>query len=96
MNYDETNTETAGGGRNFFGRYRAGLLCALLLTLMAAQMLSVVRQKSLTVDEPLLIAAGYYHLTAGDFRPVNEHPPFAKVLGALPLVFKEAQGPAVD
>ena len=96
MNYDETNTEPAGGGRSFFGRFRAGLLCALLLTVMAAQMRSVVRQKSLTVDEPLLIAAGYYHLTAGDFRPVNEHPPFAKVLGALPLVFKEAHGPAVD
>ena len=96
MKYDETNTESAGGGRGFFGRFRAGLLCALLLTLMAAQMLAVVRQKSLTVDEPLLIAAGYYHLTAGDFRPVNEHPPLAKVLGALPLVFDEVQAPAID
>ncbi len=96
MNYEETRTEAAGAGRSFFSRRRAGLLCALLLTLMAAQMLAVVRQKSLTVDEPLLIAAGYYHLTAGDFRPVNEHPPVAKVLGALPLAFKETQAPAID
>ncbi|HEU4597618.1 MAG TPA: glycosyltransferase family 39 protein [Pyrinomonadaceae bacterium] len=96
MNYEETKTESAGAGRSFFSRSRAGLLCALLLTLMAAQMLAVVRQKSLTVDEPLLIAAGYYHLTAGDFRPVNEHPPVAKVLGALPLLFTGTQAPAID
>jgi hypothetical protein len=63
---------------------------------MAANMLLVIRQKSLTVDEPLLIAAGYYHLTAGDFRPVNEHPPFAKVLGALPLLFTGTEAPAID
>ncbi len=96
MNYDETKTEAAVEGRGFFSRYRAGLLCALLLVLMAAQMLAVVRRKSLTVDEPLLIAAGYYHLTAGDFRPVNEHPPVAKVLGALPLVLAGTEGPAID
>jgi hypothetical protein len=96
MTDDETKTGAAGAGRSFFSRYRAGLLCALLLVVMAAQMLAVVRQKSLTVDEPLLIAAGYYHLKAGDFRPVNEHPPFAKLLGALPLVLKGAEGPAID
>jgi hypothetical protein len=96
MNYDDTNREAAGAGQSFFSRRRAGLLCALLLTLAAAQMLTVVRRKSLTVDEPLLIAAGYYHLTAGDFRPVNEHPPVAKVLGALPLVFGGTRAPAID
>ncbi|MCA1632448.1 MAG: glycosyltransferase family 39 protein [Acidobacteria bacterium] len=96
MKQEDTDTSVETTASGFFVRRRAALLCALLLTLMAANMLSVVRRKSLTVDEPLLIAAGYYHLTAGDFRPVNEHPPFAKVLGALPIVLMETQAPAID
>jgi hypothetical protein len=91
---NHTNAGTNAGG--FFVRRRGALLCALLLTLMAANMFSVIRRKSLTVDEPLLIAAGYYHLTANDFRPVNEHPPFAKVLGALPLLLTDTEAPAID
>ncbi|MFL6333991.1 MAG: ArnT family glycosyltransferase [Pyrinomonadaceae bacterium] len=75
---------------------RAGLLCAALLALMGAQMLSVVRQKSITVDEWVLIPAGFYHLTEGDYRPVNEHPPVAKVLGAVPLVALGAEAPSIE
>jgi 4-amino-4-deoxy-L-arabinose transferase-like glycosyltransferase len=65
-----------------------------LLALMGAQMLGVIRQKSITVDELVLIPAGLYHLTEGDFRPVNEHPPVAKVLAAVPLVALGAEAPA--
>jgi 4-amino-4-deoxy-L-arabinose transferase-like glycosyltransferase len=75
---------------------RASVLCVVLLTLMGAQMLAVIRQKSITVDERVLIPAGFYHLTAGDYRPVNEHPPVAKVLGAAPLVALGAEAPAVE
>src|SRR3712207_1485102 len=67
-----------------------------LLLLMGAQMLWVIRQKSITVDEWVLIPAGFYHLTEGDFRPVNEHPPVAKVLGAAPLVALGAEAPPVE
>ena len=74
----------------------AGALCVALLMLMGAQMLFVIRQKSLTVDEWVLIPAGFYHLTEGDFRPVNEHPPVAKVLGAAPLVALGAEAPPIE
>ena len=67
-----------------------------MLAVMAAQMLLVIRQKSITVDEWVLIPAGYYHLTEGDFRPVNEHPPFAKILSALPLLTSGAVAPPID
>ncbi|MBV8856265.1 MAG: glycosyltransferase family 39 protein [Acidobacteria bacterium] len=72
------------------------MLCVALLALMGAQMLSVIRQKSITVDEWVLIPAGFYHLTAGDYRPVNEHPPVAKILGAAPLVALGAEAPAIE
>ncbi len=67
-----------------------------LLALMGAQMLLVIRQKSITVDEWVLIPAGFYHLTRGDFRPVNEHPPVAKVIAAAPLVALAAEAPPIE
>ncbi|MBV9924686.1 MAG: glycosyltransferase family 39 protein [Acidobacteria bacterium] len=72
------------------------MLCFALLALMAAQMLFVIRQKSITVDEWVLIPAGFYHLTEGDFRPVNEHPPVAKVVAAAPLVLLGAAAPPIE
>ena len=92
---DAERTETGTSAPDFLSR-RAVLLCAVLLALMGAQMLAVIRQKSITVDEWVLIPAGFYHLTAGDYRPVNEHPPVAKVLGAAPLVVLGAQAPAIE
>jgi 4-amino-4-deoxy-L-arabinose transferase-like glycosyltransferase len=83
------------GAPNFLGG-RAALVCALLLALMALQMLVVVRRKSITVDEYVLIPAGYYHLTEGDYRPVSEHPPVAKVLAAAPLLFTDTYAPRID
>jgi 4-amino-4-deoxy-L-arabinose transferase-like glycosyltransferase len=62
---------------------------------MGAQMLAVVRQKSITIDEWVLIPAGLYHLREGDFRPVNEHPPVAKALGAAPLWLAGVRPPPV-
>src|SRR5436853_2055823 len=59
-------------------------------------MLSVIRRKSITVDEWVMIPAGYYHLTAGDYRAVSEHPPFAKVIAAAPLLLMDVQSPPID
>src|SRR5215218_2958359 len=95
MKVDGEGTEAAFGARGFLSR-RAAPLCALLLALTGAQMLAVVRQKSITVDEWVLIPAGFYHLTEGDYRPVNEHPPVAKVLGAAPLVALGAEAPPIE
>ena len=92
------SAERRGAGTaapDFLSR-RAGALCAALLALMGAQMLCVIRQKSITVDEWVLIPAGLYHLKAGDFRPVREHPPVAKVLGAAPLLLLGAEAPPVE
>src|ERR1051326_6254875 len=95
MKFNGEDKETQETARDFLSR-RAGLLCALLLALMAAQMLSVVARKSMTVDEWVMIPAGYYHLTTGDYQPVNEHPPFAKVVAAVPLLLTKTQAPPID
>ncbi|HEX8501402.1 MAG TPA: glycosyltransferase family 39 protein [Pyrinomonadaceae bacterium] len=65
----------------------AGLACAALLAFMASQMLSVVWQKSITVDEVVMIPAAYYHLAAANCQLVHEHPPFVKILAGVPLLF---------
>src|SRR5918998_510778 len=90
---DEKQREAGEGAP---GRRREWPLCALLLALAAGMMLHAVWRKSLTTAEPLLIAAGYYHLTAGDYRPVNEHPPFAKTIAAVPLLLAGAEGPLIE
>jgi 4-amino-4-deoxy-L-arabinose transferase-like glycosyltransferase len=71
-----------------WARARAGVLaCAALLALMALQMLSVVWQKSITVDEVVMIPAAYYHLAAANCQLVHEHPPLVKILAGVPLLF---------
>src|SRR5258707_6189882 len=65
----------------------AELGCALMLTLMALQMLAVISHKSITVDEIVMIPSGYYHLAAGNVELVHEHPPFSKIIAAIPLLF---------
>ena len=64
----------------------AGLACAALLAFMSLQMLAVVWQKSITVDEIVMIPAAYYHLAAGNCQLVHEHPPLSKILAGLPLL----------
>jgi 4-amino-4-deoxy-L-arabinose transferase-like glycosyltransferase len=95
MKVDGERAGAADGARDFLSR-RAAPLCVLLLALMGAQMLAVVGQKSITVDEWVLIPAGLYHLAEGDFRPVNEHPPIAKVLGAAPLWLMGVRPPPAE
>ncbi|HEV2862098.1 MAG TPA: glycosyltransferase family 39 protein [Pyrinomonadaceae bacterium] len=93
---EEKKRERGSGASSLAARWRAELLCALLLALAAGMMLQTAWRKSLTIDEPLLIAAGYYHLAQGDYRPVNEHPPFAKSISAVPLLLAGAEGPPID
>ena len=65
----------------------APLACAALLAIMTLQMLSVVWQKSITVDEIVMIPAAYYHLAASNCQLVHEHPPLVKILAGVPLLF---------
>jgi hypothetical protein len=69
------------------------LTVAMLACLAATQALSV-RQESQTWDEDLEIASGYSYLKTGEYRIIGEHPPLARVLQALPLVFLDAGIPA--
>lgn len=65
---------------------RAEIVCAVLLCLMAVNLIGQILRKSITADEIVLISAGYYHLAAGEFHLVYEHPPLCKILSALPLL----------
>jgi Tfp pilus assembly protein PilF len=51
------------------------------------------QQKSPTVDEPVHLLSGYAALKWRDFRANPEHPPLAKALAAVPLLFLEIKDP---
>ncbi|MGB9889346.1 MAG: glycosyltransferase family 39 protein [Anaerolineae bacterium] len=57
------------------------LLIFWTLTLYAA------RSTSMVIDEGMHLASGYSILRTGGYRLVEEHPPFAKMWMALPLLF---------
>ncbi|MFN2533018.1 MAG: phospholipid carrier-dependent glycosyltransferase [Pyrinomonadaceae bacterium] len=65
----------------------ATLACAALLAAMSLQMIAVISRKNITVDEIVMIPSAYYHLATGNFQLVNEHPPFSKLVAAIPLLF---------
>jgi dolichyl-phosphate-mannose--protein O-mannosyl transferase len=58
-----------------------------LLVVMGALMVTSALQESSTWDEGLFLAAGYSHLKTGDFRMHLGHPPLARMLCALPLLW---------
>lgn len=69
-------------------------LALLLLTLMAFFSILSMRQDALTFDELAHIPAGYSYLTQQDYRINPEHPPLAKDLAALPLLFLDLNFPS--
>ncbi|MDQ3805671.1 MAG: glycosyltransferase family 39 protein, partial [Acidobacteriota bacterium] len=75
------------GLRRWAAARAAGLVCALMLSAMSLNMLAVVSRKSITIDEIVMIPAAYYHLAAGNFQLVHDHPPLSKILAAVPLLF---------
>ena len=62
-------------------------IAVLLLAVMAALLFSSSLGDSATMDELAHIPAGYSYLTQKDYRLNPEHPPLAKDLAALPLLF---------
>ena len=54
--------------------------------MMAINMLTVIARKSITHDEFSLIPAGYY-LVERNVHFIPEHPPLAKLIAAVPLMF---------
>src|SRR5687767_8517731 len=67
--------------------HSATLLCTLFIGVMSFNMLTVIARKSITLDETVMIPAAYYHLAAGNFQLVHDHPPVSKILAAVPLLF---------
>jgi 4-amino-4-deoxy-L-arabinose transferase-like glycosyltransferase len=60
-------------------------LAALLLAVMAALMLAAMREETATVDEPVILGAGYTYWLGCGFKFNLEHPPLAQLWSALPL-----------
>jgi hypothetical protein len=58
--------------------------CGLLLAFVA-QGVAFIEANSQTFDEAVHLAAGYSHITRGDFRLELENPPLAKMLWAVPV-----------
>lgn len=63
-------------GRRLLRERAAELLAAGLLLAMAANLISVVARKSITIDETIAIPSGYYYLTKDAFNLNSEHPLF--------------------
>src|SRR6185295_4982735 len=72
--------------RSWARAHLAELACAALLAAMSLQMFAVISRKSITVDEIVMIPSAYYHLAAGNFQLVNEHPPLSKIIAGVPTL----------
>ncbi len=67
---------------------RAWLACILLLCgVQTARQIYTARTDAQTFDEGLHLASGYTYLKTGQYRLDPEHPPLARVLNALPLLW---------
>ena len=71
------------------------LVVGLMAAMAAVQVLSV-RDESQTWDEGFEIASGYSYLKTGDYRISPEHPPLARVIAALPLLWLDPAVPVND
>ena len=77
--------------RFFKGRWVAPWVI-ILLAAFALQAITSMVQKSVTYDETAHLPAGYSYLKTGDYRLNSEHPPLAKMIAALPLLFVRIDG----
>lgn len=73
-----------------------GIAVAVLLTALVAQVVLAMQQMSVTVDEIMYIAAGYYHVETGDFRFNMTNTPLLKVVAAFPLLFLDLELPRTN
>jgi len=68
-------------------RWVRAVLVAAVLTLFAIVAMASMARKSITTDEVPHITAGYSYWKTADFRINPEHPPLAKLLAGIPLLF---------
>src|ERR1700754_4878537 len=67
-------------------RWRVGAGVLALILVFALEVVTTVRQESLTWDEGDHIFAGYMSWKKVDFGINPEHPPLVKALAAIPLL----------
>lgn len=80
---EATELPRSNGKRSFF---LSGVILSHFVLLFSLIGVLSFLQKSPTVDEPIHLFAGHSYLKWGDFRANPEHPPFAKIWAALPLL----------
>jgi 4-amino-4-deoxy-L-arabinose transferase-like glycosyltransferase len=71
------------------------LLAGAFLAMMAVTLLTIAANKSITIDETLIIPAGYYYLGSGNFQIAHDHPPLAAISAGLPMLFLPVQVPSI-
>ncbi len=76
-------------------RYLTALVVSVLLLGHTALAVRSMARKSVTTDEIMYIAAGYYHLRTGDFNLNATNPPLMKMLSAIPLLVLDPLLPTV-
>ncbi len=69
------------------------LVFLILVAAFVVQSWTAMTGDAQTSDEAVHLAAGVAHLRTGDRRMNSEHPPFAKLLSALPFLFLDAPLP---
>lgn len=74
------------------GRTFAMIALAIVLAYAALLYRSAVND-SVTADETAHVGAGYSYWIKGDYRLNPEHPPFAKLLATIPLLFTKPPFP---
>lgn len=65
----------------------------ICLAIMVGAQLYLSSHENQTLDEGVHLSAGYSYLTTGDFRLNREHPPLAKMIAAIPLLFLQPHLP---
>src|SRR5688572_29822800 len=73
--------------RRAWARHRVVFVAAVILLLMAVNLISVTARKSITTDEFVLIPSAYYHLVTEEIQLIRQHPPLCKLLAGVPLLF---------
>jgi Dolichyl-phosphate-mannose-protein mannosyltransferase len=66
-----------------------------LLGVFCLEAVTSLRVKSVTTDELMYIAVGYYHLRTGDFEMNMVNPPLLKMVAAVPLLALDLDLPEV-
>jgi hypothetical protein len=73
--------------------HRSTIAAIALLALFSVHAASVIPKKSITIDEPAMIAVGLAALHTGNVSMGPDTPPLVKVWSALPLIFMDLKIP---